>query len=201
MLGTITSARYTLSDINCSRPDIAAPMARRVQPTQSPWRAQTTLGDTPIDGLHAFGRLALEGVRAAKARDVSSRQQADRPLQCPPWTGEPIVDLVTVRLAANAPLTEVLTVVPQDRVAIFSDARTRSVDDSIAIEPTGCAGSDPDRVPPREFRHGNLFHRSPPQTSRQPSILHDRTVTHIDTVMCKPAAQCDYVSTQGWFLV
>jgi hypothetical protein len=62
--------------------------------------------------------------------------------------------------SADAPFAEVLTVVGQQVVTVFTYSGTCPVDYFIAIEPRGLLEPDPNRITLGELRQNKLLHRT-----------------------------------------
>src|SRR5215470_8430344 len=69
--------------------------------------------------------------------------------------------LRTAVFCVHAPLTEVLAVVTQQAIMVFSHSRARSPNDLLTPQGTGSRRSDPNCVSARETCQRNLFHRAP----------------------------------------
>jgi hypothetical protein len=110
---------------------------------------------------------------------------------------DPLIYLIAPMLAANAPFAEVLTVIGQQVVIVFTCPGTCPMNDFIAIEPRGLLEPDPDWVTLGELRQNNLLHRTAAQAARQTCVLHDLAATHVDTVMGIATTWCNDVRTTG----
>jgi hypothetical protein len=82
-----------------------------------------------------------------------------------------------------APLTEVLTVVAEEAILVFSKARTCSPHDLFTVPAIGSRGPQPYRTSLREAREGSLFHRSTAPVIDKAAIVHNGAAAHVDTVV------------------
>ncbi len=83
----------------------------------------------------------------------------------------------------QAPLAEVLTIVTEQSVAIFPDARARSVDNLHGIEVRWRTLVEPDGPAARETLQRSLLHASSAQPVREPGIVHHVSGADIDAVV------------------
>jgi hypothetical protein len=86
-------------------------------------------------------------------------------------------------LAAYTPLSEVLAVVGEEAVAVFPESRDCAPDNLVTLQPKRAGGSDPNRLPVRETRERNRFHRASPPAICKGAIVDDHARTHVDSVV------------------
>ena len=96
---------------------------------------------------------------------------------------EPSLDLKTSAITLDAPCAEVLAVVGQDPIGVFSEARKRSPNRGRAGMASRRCPPDPQAFPQGEFRKRYHFHRSAAPRPRQPGVMHDQSVPDIHPVV------------------
>jgi len=87
-------------------------------------------------------------------------------------------------LTVYTPLAEVLAVVAEEPIAVFSEPGARPPHDLRSLQSIGPSGSDPYGVLVSEARERSLFHRSPVPVFGKGGVVHDGAAAHVDTVMC-----------------
>jgi hypothetical protein len=100
-------------------------------------------------------------------------------------------------LTVYTPLTEVLAVVGEEPIAVFSDPGARPPHDLGSLQSMGLCGSDPYGMSVSEAREGSLFHRSPVPVLGKGGVVHDSAAAHIDTVMSVGETRRNEVRAQG----
>ena len=83
----------------------------------------------------------------------------------------------------HTPLAEVLTVVAQQAVTVFSDSQARPSNNLVTLQGTGPWASDPHRMSMSETRERNLFHRAPVPVMSEGGIVNDGSATHVDAMV------------------
>ena len=86
-------------------------------------------------------------------------------------------------LTVYTPLAEVLAVVAEEPIAVFSEPGARPPHDLRSLQSIGPSGSDPYGVLVSEARERSLFHRSPVPVLGKGGVVHDGAAAHVDTVM------------------
>ena len=81
------------------------------------------------------------------------------------------------------PLAQVLTVVAEEPIAVFSKPGACPPYNLCALQTVGPCGAHPYRVSVSEARERSLFHRSPAPVFGKGGIVHDGAAAHVDTVM------------------
>ena len=97
--------------------------------------------------------------------------------------GKETVHLPTAVFAVYAPLAQVLTVVAEEPISVFSKAGARPPYDLCTWQAIGPCGSHPYRVPLSEQLESYLFNRSPSPVTGKAAVVHDGAGADIDTVM------------------
>jgi hypothetical protein len=117
------------------------------------------------------------------SRQAESSEECSRGSDCPAGKREPLVHLVAAVLAAQTPLTEVLTVIGQHVVPVFAYTSPGTPHDFIGVEVGRAAAKQPHRVTGSELRQADLFDRRATQASHQASVLNDSAIPHVDAVV------------------
>jgi hypothetical protein len=73
----------------------------------------------------------------------------------------------------QTPFAEVLTVIGQQPIAVFSHAGSCSADDLFSVEIGWRARSHPDALSAREMSERNFFHRPSAQTVHETRVVND----------------------------
>jgi hypothetical protein len=82
-----------------------------------------------------------------------------------------------------APLAEVLTVVAEKPIVVFSKPRTRSPHYLLTLPAIGPGRSHPYRMSLGEARERYLFHRSTAPVIDRAAIVHNGAAAHVNTVV------------------
>ena len=101
----------------------------------------------------------------------------------------------------QAPLAEMLAVVAEQPVTIFTEAGARAARHLGGVKARRAVASDPDRPFLCEACKRNFFHRSPAEFADHRPVVNDVTVAHIDTVMGEAATRCNEVRAQRWLFI
>ena len=96
---------------------------------------------------------------------------------------EQAIHLRTAVFTVYAPLAEVLTVVPEKLIVVFSKSRTRSPHYLFTVPAIGAGRSHPYRMSLSEARERYLFHRSTAPVIDKAGIVHNGATAHVDTVV------------------
>ena len=91
------------------------------------------------------------------------------------------------------PLAEVLAVVAQHAITVFTYTRTSATNHVRAPEARQPVGSDPGASATREASKRNFLHRSPEQAMPEAPVVNDPAAADIDAVMGKAEARTDKV--------
>jgi hypothetical protein len=111
--------------------------------------------------------------------------------------GQQIVNLVASVLAVHTPLAEMFAVVREHVVAVFSESRACATHYLVSIEPPGPRATNIDGASLSELRQINFLHRTSSQPGAQSAVLHDATLTYIDSVMRVTATGRYDVNAEG----
>jgi hypothetical protein len=104
-------------------------------------------------------------------------------------------------LTIHAPLTQVLAVIAQKAIAVFSDPGARPLHDIGASQLLAPCRADPHRMAVCETCERSLLDRSPVPVFGEGGIVHHRTAAHINTMVCIGETRRNEVSTQRWLLM
>jgi hypothetical protein len=108
------------------------------------------------------------------------------------------VDLMATMLTADAPFAEVLAIVHQEVIAIFTKPQAGATDHFLRIERARSLKTDPNSAPLCELGLGNLFDWTSTQAARPAAILHDASVAYIYAMVRIPTTWGDKVRTDSW---
>ena len=103
--------------------------------------------------------------------------------------------------AVYAPLGEVLTVVAEDAIPVFPQARTCSSHDLFAVPAVWPRLSHPYRMTLGEARERNLLYRSPSPVKDKTAVVHDSPVPDIHAMVRIAQTRCDEVRAQCRFRI
>jgi len=104
--------------------------------------------DTLVSVAHAE-TIVRGGVSPPR---TGASQLLDQFEQDAPVTSDAILDLVAARLAAHAPLAEVLAIVREHAVAVLTEPQTGSPHHFMLLEPVRFHDTNPHRAPLRKLR-------------------------------------------------
>lgn len=93
--------------------------------------------------------------------------------------------------SAQAPLAEVLAVVPNDVISILAKPTARTTNHIFPVEARIRVCAYGDGPATSKFRQRHLFYRSAVETSDDPRVMDDPTLTDIEAVMDVAAARRD----------
>jgi hypothetical protein len=112
-----------------------------------------------------------------------------------------VLHLRAAVFSVYTPLTEVLAVVAEEPIAVFSEPGACPPHDLRSLQSIGPSGSDPYGVSVSEARERSLFHRSAVPVLGKSGVMHDGAAAHIDTVMRIGETRRDEVRAQrGLFM-
>jgi hypothetical protein len=101
----------------------------------------------------------------------------------------------------HTPLAEVLTVIAEQAIAIFPEARTCATDHLVAIEARSGVRSLVERVSARKEKQRHLFHRQLAELMCERSVVHDIAAAHVDAMVGKGKTRGNEVRAQRWLFV
>jgi hypothetical protein len=112
-----------------------------------------------------------------------------------PSDGTQILDLRAAGFAAQCPCTKMLTVVPQDVVVVFSQARARPLQHFMTIEASVVVSHSHGMALSETFER-NFLYRPAPKSVHQTRVVNDAPVANIDAVMAVEGAWRDKVGCE-----
>ena len=101
----------------------------------------------------------------------------------------------------HTPLAEVLTVVAQQAIAVFSESQARPSNNLVTLQGTGPWASDPHRMSMSETRERNLFHRGAVPVTCECGIVNDGSATDVDAMVRVGKTRRNEVCAQRRFFV
>ncbi len=110
------------------------------------------------------------------------------------------IDLLAPALVAHGPCAEVLTVVGQDAIAAFPQARACPLHDFATIE-AHCVMSYSDAAALSETLQRNILHRSVPYSAGKPPVVNDTAVADIEAVVAVERPRGDEMSRERRFVI
>jgi len=109
-----------------------------------------------------------------------------------------LVDLMATMLTADAPFAEVLAIVHQQVIAIFTEPQAGATDHFLGIEPARSLKTDPNCAPLCELGLENLFDWTSAQPAREATVLHDASVAYVYAMVRISETWGDKVCTERW---
>ena len=83
----------------------------------------------------------------------------------------------------QTPLAEVLAVVGEQTITVFTYPGTRSANCLSRVEARSRTGSDPDRATAGEISERYLFHRPSAKPEAESRVMHDLAIADVDSVV------------------
>lgn len=111
-------------------------------------------------------------------------------------SGRPL-SLCAVAESSDTPVTEVFTVVGQQPVVPFAQARAGAVYDFPGRIGAGRVFHDPDGMTYRKAEERHLLDRTCPPAAAKAGVVHDLPVTHVHAMMVIADARCFEVCSEG----
>jgi hypothetical protein len=99
-------------------------------------------------------------------------------------------------LTVYTPLAEMLTVVAEEAIAVFSKPGACAPHDLCRLQSIGSFRSDPYRMSVSKAGERSLLHRSPVPVFGEGGIVHDGASADVDTVVCIGETRRNEVCTQ-----
>jgi len=110
-------------------------------------------------------------------------------------------DLIAAMLAVQAPFGEVLAVVGEETIRVFTETRARTTDDFRALESGSLTRPHPDGEAVSEPRKRNLFHRATPPARTEGTVVDDAAIADVDAVMGEAETRRDEMRAQRGLFV